>query len=51
MLILSAFVSVFEELKKNIDLYKDQNWFISLEYAYEKRGRGVARNPFFIKIK
>ncbi|MDY4079133.1 MAG: hypothetical protein SOY42_10190 [Clostridium sp.] len=43
MLILPAFVSVFEELKKNIELYKEQNWFISLEYAYEKRGLNLIK--------
>lgn len=43
MLILPAFVSVFEELKKNIEFYREQNWFISLKYAYEKRGLNLIK--------
>ena len=38
MLILPAFVFVFEELKRDIEIYKNRKWFISLEDSYEKRG-------------
>lgn len=41
MIILPALVYAFDELKyeENIEKYSGRNWFISLEKAFEKRGK------------
>ena len=38
MIILPALVYVFSELSYDYELYRDKEWFIALERAYNKRG-------------